>query len=98
MSDQGDLRLGGYGAAVDARLASWQEEGFGRRLGEKDPTLWSREPIPELSDRLGWLDLPNSMTALADTLSRLSREVAIEGIRDAVVLGMGGSSLAPEVF
>jgi transaldolase/glucose-6-phosphate isomerase len=98
MSDQGDLRLGGYGAAVDARLASWQEEGFGRRLWEKDPTLWSREPIPELSDRLGWLDLPNSMTALADTLSRLAREVGSEGIRDAVVLGMGGSSLAPEVF
>ena len=98
MSDQGDLRLGGYAAAVDARLARWQEEAFGRRLWEKDYRLWSPEPIPELSDRLGWLDLPNSMTAAVDTLSRLAREVAAEGIRDAVVLGMGGSSLAPEVF
>jgi transaldolase/glucose-6-phosphate isomerase len=98
MSDQGDLRLGGYAAAVDARLAGWQEEAFGRRLWEKDYRLWSPEPIPELSDRLGWLDLPNSMTAAVDTLSRLAREVAAEGIRDAVVLGMGGSSLAPEVF
>jgi transaldolase/glucose-6-phosphate isomerase len=98
MSDQGDLRLGGYAAAVDARLARWQEEAFGRRLWEKDYRLWSPEPIPELSDRLGWLDLPNSMTAALDTLSRLAREVAAEGIRDAVVLGMGGSSLAPEVF
>jgi transaldolase/glucose-6-phosphate isomerase len=98
MSDQGDLRLGGYAAAVDARVAKWQEEGFGRRLWEKDYQLWSPQPIPELSDRLGWLDLPISMTALVDTLSRLAREVAAEGIRDAVVLGMGGSSLAPEVF
>ena len=81
MSDQGDLRLGGYAAAVDARLARWQEEAFGGRLWEKDYRLWSPEPIPELSDRLGWLDLPNSMTAAVDTLSRLAREVAAEGIR-----------------
>src|SRR5215203_3200678 len=98
MSDQGDLRLGGYAAAVDARLARWQEEGFGRRLWEKDHQLWSPEPIPELTDRLGWLGLPVGMTAEADRLSRLAREMAEEEIRDAVVLGMGGSSLAPEVF
>jgi transaldolase/glucose-6-phosphate isomerase len=98
MSDQGDLRLGGYAAAVDARLAKWQEEGFGRRLWEKDHQLWSPEPIPELTDRLGWLGLPVGMTAEADRLSRLAREMAEEEIRDAVVLGMGGSSLAPEVF
>ena len=90
--------MGGYAAAVDARLARWQEEAFGRRLWEKDYRLWSPEPIPELTDRLGWLDLPNTMTAEVDPLSRLAREVAEEGIRDAVVLGMGGSSLAPEVY
>src|SRR3954468_16232559 len=98
MSDQGDLRLGGYAAAVDARLARWQEEAFGRRLWEKDYTLWSPEPIPELTDRLGWLGLPNTMTAEVQRLSRFARDVAAEGFRDAVVLGMGGSSLAPEVF
>lgn len=98
MSDQGDLRLGGYAAAVDARLARWQAEAFGRRLWEKDSTLWSPEPIPELTDRLGWLELPNTMTAEADRLTRLAREMADEEVRDAVVLGMGGSSLAPEVF
>jgi len=98
MSDQGDLRLGGHAAAVDARLARWQDEAFGRRLWEKDHLLWSAEPIPELSDRLGWLALPDTMTAELDRLSRLAREMADEGIRDAVVLGMGGSSLAPEVY
>ncbi|HEV2851523.1 MAG TPA: hypothetical protein VHC97_01850 [Thermoanaerobaculia bacterium] len=98
MSDPGDLRLGGYEAAVEARLARWQEEAFGRRLWEKDHQLWSPEPIPELTDRLGWLDLPNSMMAEVGRLSRFGREVGQEGIRDAVVLGMGGSSLAPEVY
>ncbi|HEY4564182.1 MAG TPA: hypothetical protein VIJ36_14455, partial [Thermoanaerobaculia bacterium] len=61
MSDQGDLRLGGFAAAVDARLARWQDEAFGKRMWEKDFRLWSPEPIAELSNRLGWLDLPNSM-------------------------------------
>jgi transaldolase/glucose-6-phosphate isomerase len=98
MSDQGDLRLGGHAAAVDARLAKWQDESFGSRLWAKDYTLWSPEPISDLSDRLGWLDLPASMTALVETLARLGREAAAEGMRDAVVLGMGGSSLAPEVY
>ena len=98
MSERGDLRLGGYTAAVDARLAQWQEAAFGRRLWEKDHTLWSPEPIPELTNRLGWLDLPDTMTAEVQRLSRFARDVAQEGIRDAVVLGMGGSSLAPEVY
>jgi transaldolase/glucose-6-phosphate isomerase len=98
MSERGDLRLGSYTAAVEARLARWQDEAFGRRLWEKDYRLWSPEPIPELTDRLGWLDLPNRMTAEVQRLSRFSRDVAAEGIRDAVVLGMGGSSLAPEVY
>jgi transaldolase/glucose-6-phosphate isomerase len=98
MSDPGDLRLNGYAAAVEARLAKWQEEGFGRRLWEKDYRLWTPEPVPELTNRLGWLGLPDTMTAEVGELRRFSRAVADEGIRDAVVLGMGGSSLAPEVY
>src|SRR4051794_34155743 len=98
MSDQGDLRLGAAAATVEARLARWREEAFSRRLWEKDFQLWSPEPIPELSNRLGWLDLPDRMTAEVDRLTRLGREAALAGMRDAVVLGMGGSSLAPEVY
>jgi transaldolase/glucose-6-phosphate isomerase len=98
MSDRGDLRLGRYEEAVEARLAKWQEEDLGRRLWEKDPTLWSAEPVAELADRLGWLDLPDTMTAEVGRLTSFARQVAEEGFRDAVVLGMGGSSLAPEVF
>jgi transaldolase/glucose-6-phosphate isomerase len=98
MSDQGEIRLGGHKAAVEARLAQWQGEGFGERLWQKDYRLWSPQPIAELTDRLGWLELPDTMTAEVPRLTRLGREVADEGIRHAVVLGMGGSSLAPEVY
>ncbi|HSN87949.1 MAG TPA: phosphoheptose isomerase, partial [Thermoanaerobaculia bacterium] len=94
-----DLRLGRYASAVEARLAQWKSEGFGRKMWEKDPTAWSpRGPLPELTDRLGWLTLPESMQADADALAAFTEEARREGLRDAVVLGMGGSSLAPEVY
>jgi transaldolase / glucose-6-phosphate isomerase len=93
------LRLGRYAAAVERRLARWQEEGFGRRLWAKDPELWAADPkTPEIVDRLGWLDLPATMRPRLAALQGLGDEAKARGVRDAVVLGMGGSSLAPEVF
>lgn len=93
-----DLRLGRYASVVEARLTKWQAEEAGRRMWEKDHTVWSPRPLPELADRLGWLTLPESMPGEADALARFAEEARLEGIRDVVVLGMGGSSLAPEVF
>lgn len=93
-----ELRLGRYESAVQARLERWEAESFGRRLWAKDHTVWSAEPVPELTDRLGWLKLPESMRTEAEELARFAMEVRADGFRDAVVLGMGGSSLAPEVF
>lgn len=93
-----ELRLGRYERAVLTRLERWESEGFGRRLWAKDHTLWSPEPVAELTDRLGWLKLPESMRTEAEELARFALEVRADGYKDAVVLGMGGSSLAPEVF
>ena len=93
-----ELRLGRYESAVQSRLERWESEGFGRRLWAKDHTVWSAQPVPELTDRLGWLKLPESMRTQAEDLTRFGQEVRAAGFRDAVVLGMGGSSLAPEVF
>jgi len=96
--NRSEMRLGSYAAAVTARLARWQEERFGQRLWQKDTTLWSREPVPDLADRLGWLPLPATAPATLDDLGRFVDGVRADGITHAVVLGMGGSSLAPEVF
>ncbi|HYN20136.1 MAG TPA: hypothetical protein VE078_04190 [Thermoanaerobaculia bacterium] len=93
-----ELRLGRYEGAVQARLERWEAESFGRRLWAKDHTVWWPEPVAELTDRLGWLKLPESMRTEAEELARFAMEVRADGFRDAVVLGMGGSSLAPEVF
>lgn len=89
---------GPHQAAVDERLAAWAAESFAIRLWEKDPTLWSAEPLAELEDRLGWLDLPGRMNGLIPELESFGTDMAGRGIRHVVVLGMGGSSLAPEVF
>ncbi len=66
------LSLGDYAPAVHDRLKRWQQEDFALRLWEKDPTLWSVEALPELTDRLGWLDLPESMRPKLPSLTALN--------------------------
>lgn len=93
-----DMNLGAYQSAVEARLAAWDADDFGRRLWQKDPTLWFPEPQPEIVDRLGWLDLPAAMSERLDELASFSRWVHDQGVSHVVLHGMGGSSLAPEVY
>jgi len=96
------LALGQLTGAVSERLERWREERFADRLWRQDPTLWAREPFPpDLADRLGWLALPFRMEPGSPELGaieRFSKEVRDAGFRQVVLLGMGGSSLASEVF
>jgi transaldolase / glucose-6-phosphate isomerase len=95
---QQELHLGKFQNRVNRRLKDWEAQQFAQRLWNKDPSLWSSQPVAELSDRLGWLELPHTMEAKAADLSAFAEKVKAHGIRYAVLLGMGGSSLAPEVF
>ena len=88
--------LGGLTSRVQARLAAWDEQDFGARLWAKDHTLWSTVAIAELTDRLGWLWLPGDTGQVAG-IEEFADEVRLEADR-VVLLGMGGSSLAPEVY
>ncbi len=96
--DRQRLTLGAYQAKVEERLRAWDQADFCSRFWRKDPTLWASKPLPELADRLGWLSLPETMHEHLDELTAFANEVKTEGIRHVVLLGMGGSSLAPEVF
>ena len=71
-----------------------------RRIWAKDPTLWPGDEAQrkEIANRLGWLDSPAAMRREADGLAAFAREVHQAGLVKAFLLGMGGSSLAPEVF
>lgn len=93
-----ELQLGSHQRRVQRRLKQWQEVNFAARVWQKDPTLWSEEPEPELADRLGWLELPEKMADEIPRLQTFAESVKADGIKQVVLLGMGGSSLAPEVF
>ena len=93
-----ELRLGEHTPTVADRLALWDDEDLASRLWDRDHSIWSEEPVAELTDRLGWLRLPAAMDGRIEDLDRFGRTIAAEAFSHAVVLGMGGSSLAPEVF
>ncbi len=90
--------LGGLQPAVDAQIAKLQKDDAPRRLWAKDSTLWTPDPAKrqEIHDRLGWLDVADKMLEKAGEL----RDVAFLGRKfsDVVLLGMGGSSLCPDVL
>lgn len=93
-----DFTLGDSQADVDKRLVEWADADAVSRLWDRDVTLWSTDPdTPELADRLGWLDLPQTSESLLDSLRSLRSGIPF-WMTDLVLLGMGGSSLAPEVF
>jgi transaldolase/glucose-6-phosphate isomerase len=73
---------------------------FAARLWRKDATLWSAEPAHQqiAAHRLGWLDLPATMRGEVARLQAFAAEIRAAGFTHAVLLGMGGSSLAPEVL
>jgi transaldolase / glucose-6-phosphate isomerase len=90
--------LGILSSAVDKRLGEWQKIGFNRRMWAKDPTLWAPAGTPEITNRLGWLHLPEIKVEQVNDLLAFREQIKTEGFTHAVVLGMGGSSLAPEVY
>jgi len=81
-----------------ARVKRAAEEDVARRIWQHDGTLWAPEGTAELTDRLGWLTIADKMLEEAGTLDAFVAECKADGLTDAVLLGMGGSSLAPEVF
>lgn len=87
-------------SAVAARLSDWTDERVAERLWSRDGSLWaaSGKPPAEVAAWLGWLDLPVAMQERIGELERIAREVRDDGYSRAAVLGMGGSSLAPELF
>ena len=89
--------LGGLADRVSRAEAGAERDRVVPRLWARDHTLWRPDPA-EITNRLGWLGLPEAMAGEVDRLEAFAAGVRAEGITHAVVLGMGGSSLAPEVF
>ncbi len=84
--------------ASDDTVNRWIDRHGVDRLWAKDPTVWFDPPRDEVANRLGWLDLPIESRSLLGPIAHLAEQATAEGITDIVLCGMGGSSLAPEVF
>lgn len=92
LADRGTLE-----PALASALETLDKDDVVRRVWERDWTVWKDEDR-EISNRLGWLSAPAAATRDIPALLAFAASVRDVGFRRAVVLGMGGSSLAPEVF
>jgi len=94
------LALGDGSAAYDTAVDRAREESWATRLFDRDVTLWSADPRvgAAIADRLGWLDAPGHFTAQTPALEGFGDGIVAAGITTAIVAGMGGSSLAPDVL
>jgi transaldolase/glucose-6-phosphate isomerase len=81
--------------ALAAETEAWRKDGKVRRLWRHDKSVWTGA---DENAWLGWLDLPAQETANIVDYETFAEWVRDEGFSDAVVLGMGGSSLGPEVL
>ncbi len=89
--------LGEYETTVQKALADLEKERVVKRIWEHDHTVWKPEPT-EITNRLGWLESPEVMKPNLAEIHDLVEALRREGFTQALLLGMGGSSLAPEVF
>ncbi len=92
-----DARLCEYQGAVDAALEEIVADRIVPRIWAHDHTVWKPEPA-EITNRLGWLSIPEKMLQQRYRLTDLVEGVRADGYSDVLLMGMGGSSLAPELF
>ncbi|MBM3128941.1 MAG: glucose-6-phosphate isomerase [Chloroflexi bacterium] len=81
-------------------VAAAEQNDLAARVWQRDATLWKTEPahIAEISNRLGWLTVAQTMRAQIAALRAFAAEIKRAGFKSAVLCGMGGSSLGVEVL
>lgn len=95
-----DAGLLGFEVAVMERLKDLEEADFCARLWKKDPAIWKMEPDQQkiIANSMGWLDSSVKIKPDVASLSGFAAELKKAGFRHVLLMGMGGSSLAPLVF
>ena len=91
------VSIGSYLPDVEAALEDLQQRDLLRRLWRRDHTVWKPDST-EITNRLGWLTVSDMMCDQVRDLEAFAAQVREEGFRHVVLLGMGGSSLGPEVL
>src|SRR5205085_11477077 len=83
---------------VADRVKQAVSERVAQRVWRRDASLWGGPGVPEIENRLGWLTVSETMLEHASQLHAFAEKARADGFTDAVLLGMGGSSLGPEVI
>ena len=94
------VELANLGEAVHAALKKAADEVYVGSLFDHEPSFWTSDQSghDEIRERLGWLSLPGQQFSIIDELAAFKEKLLSEGYVHAFVIGMGGSSLAPEVM
>ncbi|MDO7884107.1 hypothetical protein [Hymenobacter cheonanensis] len=92
--------LGQYQPAVQAEIDTLNSQDFTTRFWHKDATLWTQDAEAQQSVRsfMGWLDSPEVLTKAVGEIVGFVADVKAAGFQHVVVMGMGGSTMAPIVF
>ncbi|MPZ23713.1 MAG: bifunctional transaldolase/phosoglucose isomerase [Dehalococcoidia bacterium] len=92
--------FGEHAESVEAAIKELDERDLPRRLSHRDASAWSDDQAVQstIASRLGWLGVIDAMEDEAARLNGFAQGIKAEGFEHVVLLGMGGSSLAPEVF
>ncbi|GAB4344007.1 MAG: hypothetical protein Kow0037_32410 [Calditrichia bacterium] len=92
-----ELEIQNGDTALKSTLEQLEKNDIVNRIWRKDHTVWHPEP-KEITNRLDWLTIPEEMKPQVGHLADFAAEIRKAGFTHALLLGMGGSSLAPEVF
>jgi glucose-6-phosphate isomerase len=94
------IEPGDRASEIDAAFARLDQLQFAEALWSRRLDIWTSAPATQqkIANRLGWLDVLDVVTPQLDRLCGFAEGVRAEGLTDVVLLGMGGSSLAPEVI
>ncbi|GAB2709850.1 glucose-6-phosphate isomerase [Hymenobacter frigidus] len=94
------MQLGQYQAAVDAKIQALNQQDFTAGFWDKKADLWVQDEAGQASIRsfMGWLRVAETMVGRVAEIEQFVHEVKAAGFKHVVVMGMGGSTMAPIVF
>ena len=98
--DEATMQLGQYQAAVDAKIQELNSKNFTTGFWQKDAALWVQDEAGQQSIRsfMGWLRVAETMVGAVPEIEQFVNDVKAAGFKHVVVMGMGGSTMAPIVF